>query len=73
MDDQNNLTGNVIDIGRDLVDERPKQLLAGAHCHLRTCPSRLQIVGEAGKIGNGLTSVGGLCGAQPRFALLNAA
>jgi hypothetical protein len=49
VDREHDVAHIIIDIDNDVGDQRPKQLLACPHRHVRGCPSRRQIVREVGE------------------------
>jgi hypothetical protein len=50
---QDDLPGMLINVGEDLLDQRPKQLLARTHTNAGCIPRGIKIVRKSGEIGFG--------------------
>ena len=73
MDCQNDLAGRLVDVGGNFVHQRPQQLLTRAHSHTRSLPRRLQVFGNAHKIGLGQSGDRRSRCVQAQLAFLHAA
>ena len=73
MDGKNDLAGLFIKVSGDLVDQRPQELLTGAHRHAGGFPRCLEIFCNPREIGLWRRGMGSHRRVQPQLAILNAA
>ena len=72
VDRQNDLAGRFVNVDRNVIHQRSKQLLTRAHGHMRGLPRRVEVFGESRKIRLGRRDLRRPCRIQSRLALLHA-